>query len=1445
MNEKQVIINGINVSSIGFKNLRFETAKYSDGIETIRGFGSQLKQSNLMKIDTISLEFIIDNNELYNIAKIYTYFKVFGILPVQNEYILEKLKTKDNTNDYFLCFLENMSITSLENTSNGYRVNLVLSLFDRFVSSEELKEFLKNKMKNDKDSIADLLKNEDIENIVNKTIKDLVVKNGNPEESDFVINIYNNENINAKFKNVLLNTAASNIILNAKTELGNQEKAQNRYDRIAVNGEDIKPETITIENKHIIQVQLISKNLISYMPVKGREIGERNYLGIGKSNFSIKIIFDESDQDVLTKLKTLSDKNIIDHKILFQHPLMQLFDFYSGDILNISFDNTEDMNGISVTIVFNITGYRYEDVVNDNETFKLNRYLKEKDIESIAGLYFEMIIDAYCKKNKYDKYEQTSLKSIFDTKLTGSNTTTNKGNLHAMSGEQKVLFHNIDDLIYAYASNSFFTTEFYEPIYNFVKQTKKRLQTRIGVRSGNGVLLDEERTPVGDFDKALNFIPFLDTISAFYYFNTSTSEQTRKNYIEDYLNEFKNQTGSVALGIHQIVLDTLISEIYNTKQNGYSGQDLAIYVNKLIYAEFYYNALLFLLSKNKYKNLTVFNSNYDIDFHMTFDNVKKVVEDLFDEFFVLVSDTILAERFAEEVIEEFKHDKKDKKIKEKVKTDVLKYMNQFYKEMTNKFNRDKDIVFTRVYNIFLTKTIFTYKKLFGLESATADKGDFVRYTNMNLISSCLMSILLVRNNLRTDHFGFSISEGMQDIGNKINGFNDLVKISDSDKFFYDYIIDYSNRDKIYLDKFHFKDISFVSNYTPDEIKAKYDNNFIYGHQIEVNKSSHYFNSLIEKDNQKIKQVSEDLKEELAKFSKSNNDYLLEEESDFQSVISGLQQIKKTYDEIEIPGAEKGNFNYEKGIIPTVDYESFFTKENDKTYLNKDMQYRIIGNSDPFYDFKQINKTMKNESNYSPDVKMIIGISQISGIDTEQYIGDVYKDKNNVTDTELIVKNISRLSISKNSKNKIKTAIIDIININNSFFNIDIDNGTFSYKILNDKGKIDIVTIHIGSEVKIYINGEDKPAFLGKIDSAVHNGQMLQLSCTNNMNRLFDHTIEGVSTTKWSLVKPINDLVRNDHTDEEALYAPDLNTNLIKNRINDHLFYNLFKENDKIRLYEPSKTQTSMFGFISALLYNFPTDITNYFVNNKANSILANMKSIRYNLKLGAGAGISNRSIDEIGNNLDLTKNILNVDYDYETYGLKLGGSYNADYKKIDNVLKKNDAFIKKIQSIDFNLSDNKTKRTSSSFEPSQVVCQHVLDVFKEYDKMDDLWLYIPLWIIDTIEELNKFSIENGFGPIVINGGNNHARGYRCSDCVSKNNIGTHKSQHRQFQALDFSLKDNKRLKAFYDLLIKRMSQSALFLKRIRRIEDFSATPTWIHIDTRETNKDTRPYIFKP
>jgi len=435
--EKLVKFNGISISKTGFRNIIFDTSRYAKGLDSIRGFGETMSEMNLSNIETINIHFVLKTDELSELAYIYSLFRTQGVLPIENEYLMDKISSslKNSLTEERLIFndklikkingdgeinsnsplrknisclcmiLENMSIKNKIETSDGYDVSMNLSLYKNSFDEKELEQYLKIFEEWKKQVNFDVIK-EEISNYVSK-LKDTSV--------GISLNYYNSNSLNAVYKNNILASAFKSFRLKEESDINKKIRTDNQSDNaekeknmssIGISKEDLDnqeliatkldeiTEKIKIPNSNIIEVELITNNNIAYIPIKGSSILEKSILGIGKTNFSVKLLFDEKEEKtIVQKLKTISDKNIINHKLEIDHPLIQLFDFHSGNIINMNFNSLENQHGIIVTMVFSINGYRFsqEAFINNNDNLGDVLFQRKSSTNNITGSYLETL----------------------------------------------------------------------------------------------------------------------------------------------------------------------------------------------------------------------------------------------------------------------------------------------------------------------------------------------------------------------------------------------------------------------------------------------------------------------------------------------------------------------------------------------------------------------------------------------------------------------------------------------------------------------------------------------------------------------------------------------------------------------------------------------------------------------------------------------------------------------------------------------------------------------------------------------------------------------------------------------------------------------------------------------------------------------------------------------
>ena len=120
---------------------------------------------------------------------------------------------------------------------------------------------------------------------------------------------------------------------------------------------------------------------------------------------------------------------------------------------------------------------------------------------------------------------------------------------------------------------------------------------------------------------------------------------------------------------------------------------------------------------------------------------------------------------------------------------------------------------------------------------------------------------------------------------------------------------------------------------------------------------------------------------------------------------------------------------------------------------------------------------------------------------------------------------------------------------------------------------------------------------------------------------------------------------------------------------------------------------------------------------------------------------------------------------------------------------------------------------------------------------DEVWAMLDdnaLRAIDGLREL--------FGPLLINGRGYTESGLRRPDTKT----GAKMSQHKAGKAFDLKpLQKGVTVRMIYDWIIA--NQSEAYALGIRRVEDIAHTPTWLHIDSKDTGKEwaDKIQIVKP
>lgn len=1154
--EKLIKFNGIPLSpKTGIRNIIFDTSRYSAGMEAIRGFGTVMSESNLANIETVNLHFVLRTEELANLAYIYSLFRTLGVLVVENDYLLDKLGsslanslaedrmvlhdkvvdkingTNTSSEERFskihkrfksLCMvLDNLSIKSKVNTADGYDVNMNLSLYKNSFTEEEQKKYMK---------VFELWLEKTGFDKIKDEIAEQTNKLGNTSIS-IDLKYYNVEALNAIYKNNLITSEFKSFRLQQDADLKEKVRTDESADnikkrttenKIGLEDEDFNNEdflskklesvttTIKIPNNCIMEIELITNNNIANIPIKGNSLMEKSIIGLGKTNFSCKLLFKEEEElSLVQQLKTISDKNIIGHKLQIEHPLIQLFDFYSGDILNMSFNSLENQHGIVVTMVFNINGYRYEreSLINNSDSIGDMAFKKKSKNDKLFGSWLEI----YNNYLNITKENLTAIEITQTNDFKGVEINVNKNNfLYKKISEIMNSYYNsyswigkvfpkeishltVMDFILSYSTQ--FTNAYYK-IFNLKTGVNENLNLRSEIDSKIKNEIYEKR-----YDSSFNV--------AFYYFDDqkflngilnqrSISKQlnlsdmnamynimnyfdaaflTRKSLKKAYVNPRigKKNSESIEPSFLENVIRPITTEMFNDKINGNS-LDNRIY--RKIFEEFFLRMISIIDVLDINENIEIISQKGTFKYYSCMNFIQKCASALIQIFNGVLSDGKFIKRITEEVF----YDEKEitpsmrETVRLKIK-EISKEIDYYYK------NNNKNIEFT-LYNIFLLR--LTCFNLTENKYGSIDKIAKNEMLNDLLKGTVLCAPMLIKMDNRTDTFGLCAETCFGFLGQAISDYNFKL---DSEKLFwfselkqqYGNNVDVYNSDCVYVMRTKYEDLGEQKGQIIGDL-AKKDIDYLYGEKIprlslfSLTGRIFYETEILEGNNNILSLVEQ----ERGSFFRD------EKYNDIK-----LDPHKEDSVEYFIPKTNIGNIH-----IPSDNKQKFTTEfdigETKETKINTLMKARIIANNDPFNSLLSINKTVcDNIDTLFPDYVIVVNVKETIEDETNEYY--------------VQLKNITSISISKNPKTKIKTANFTISMSSKGFYNFNLNDGAFSIKSMQD-GKIRGFIIKPGCEVRIMLGynfNNSYSIFNGLVVGSQEIGNSLMITCADFTSTLYN------------------------------------------------------------------------------------------------------------------------------------------------------------------------------------------------------------------------------------------------------------------------------------------------------------------------------------------------------
>lgn len=1361
--EKLIKFNGIPLSpKTGIRNIIFDTSRYSAGMEAIRGFGTVMSESNLANIETVNLHFVLRTEELANLAYIYSLFRILGVLVVENDYLLDKLgsslanslaedrmvlhdkvvdkinRTNTNSEERFskihkrfksLCMvLDNLSIKSKVNTADGYDVNMNLSLYKNSFTEEEQTKYMK---------VFELW----LEKTGFDKIKDEIAEQTNKLGNTSIgidLKYYNVETLNAIYKNNLITSEFKSFRLQQDADLKEKVRTDESADnikkrttenKIGLEDEDFNNEdflskklesvttTIKIPNNCVMEIELITNNNIANIPIKGNSLMEKSIIGLGKTNFSCKLLFKEEEElSLVQQLKTISDKNIIGHKLQIEHPLIQLFDFYSGDILNMSFNSLENQHGIVVTMVFNINGYRYEheSLINNSDSIGDMVFKKKSKNDKLFGSWLEI----YNNYLNITKENLTALEITPKDNYTSFEVKTNKNNfLYKKISEIMNSYYNsyswigkifpkeishltVMDFVLSYSTQ--FTNAHYK-IFNLKTGVNENLNLRSEIDSKIKNEIYEKR-----YDSSFN--------AAFYYFDDqkflngilnqrSISKQlnlsdmnamynimnyfdaaflTRKSLKKAYVNPRigKKNSESIEPSFLENVIRPITTEMFNDKINGNS-LDNRIY--RKIFEEFFLRMISIIDVLDINENIEIISQKGTFKYYSCMNFIQKCAGALIQIFNGVLSDGKFIKRITEEVFFDEKEITPSMReaVRLKIK-EISKEIDYYYK------NNNKNIEFT-LYNIFLLR--LTCFNLTENKYGSIDKIAKNEMLNDLLKGTVLCAPMLIKMDNRTDTFGLCVETCFGFLGQAISDYNFKL---DSEKLFwfselkqqYGNNVDIYNSDCVYVMRTKYEDLGEQKGQIIGDL-AKKDIDYLYGEKIlrlslfSLTGRIFYETEILEGNNSIISLVEQ----ERGSFFRD------EKYNDIK-----LDPHKEDSVEYFIPKTNIGNIH-----IPSDNKQKFTTEfdigETKETKINTLMKARIIANNDPFNSLLSINKAVcDNIDTLFPDYVIVVNVKETVEDETNEYY--------------VQLKNITSVSISKNPKTKIKTANFTISMSSKGFYNFNLNDGAFSIKSMQD-GKIRGFIIKPGCEIRIMLGynfNNSYSIFNGLVVGSQEIGNSLMITCADFTSTLYNFIPGEEELTNESTLS--NMLVTTAPNENEAEHNGNDNRHSFSDKKATNKDESLFSSKDENDFLEALRNKKSginnpnmhMFeaygeeridalAQLGSASYSAATQIMlvkmgykyrPYFENvfkeeslNRDLNYLATNFQNKIDLTKAFGSGKQNFEV--VGNSII---NIYDVDLDYEAYGYvnlnhsntisheaeTEGPNYRKSYKVVENNL---------------------------------------------------------------------------------------------------------------------------------------------------------------------------------
>lgn len=1299
-----------------FELMQYERNKNSPSAEVLRGKGSLFSAENFSYNDTFDLKLIVKDkkedtklNQLSKIKLLYAMYRTKGFVFLENTEIYNQVFPAEEIKDSYNMIktiltsinqsekvLSEKELSEFKKEAEVFLINIgafknekhFYEIFPKPINTNVKQLFLEKKDGNNYYPILTCLNRISIKSLPDSSdgfevVLRISVLKDNFNFDSKTIELYRKKvsefsNFYNEIEQEILTYQSLNKNLLIKSVDYTAEKLYTTETQKTVNDEILKAgfdETIIeLSNDDIAQLEFISYNQIADVPLQGQSTVLKQYLGVGQTHLSLKLLFKNQDDYNFKKLKALNiaiSKEQRKLKSEINFPLINSFDFYSLEFSDFFYANDEQTNGVYATLILKLSGYRNGTFLVNSDGEKVNETIINSNKTKTANL--STYYSAYANFNYNLIFENVNdtMKLVIDT-----------------SEDRKYTY---EDLTKAYYNGD-------QLMLLVLEYTKKKAKFELYNEVSNIDLLNYLNS--ASINKETRYTQFLDVMgigSYLEFLNMFGFCYLKKNDFDLLLKESFDFTGAYDKFISKSLYEESFYYIASSMfPNAAYQQDSYFHIEtlKLLLVEALVRVKGFIIEQ--YKDLKLDNV-YQID---SIENKLKIGNKIVSAVYKQISKILISEEFMQKCISSFNLNKTVQKnsfspdaelltieqITKKVSESILKIKIETDKYNTSEFSNTIQNIVWQCISINSLRTLqckydYDYERTSKSHKATVpDKPDSdeeqikkleqgkivqeaIYYFNfIDFVNVCSLSFLNSSYGMANSYYGFiNDRAGKQIVNNGIKARSLLISAGKENEKEMNYLlqslfgnsfISTTGADTFYnplTSNISLTDLgSYFGKYTKDnsgEFKVIF--NYL------LNKIDSESPSFLAK-----KQYFDLLKKTASSFLEENNEISksleclyaqLKENPDDKEKQKEIEKIQNAYND-SLLGNNVINNLYDTSYNNKINFSQNFNSADLRT---KRIESMLL----PFNNIQEMSKTLSPNFNYSLPTYDIYVLQKELFYNASTY-GTTERIENFLGLDKLI-----SLSVGFTELTKTKTATLRFLDCSESINSYDFDlndntNEAFHsldeytkkheetdfFKVKRQQIKIgDCISIHMG-----YMN-ENKVIFNGVITS-IQEGKIKTLVCTNFTYEITSKTFDLNLSYNNGIVDLIGTMKRITRARFENNFNKFKNAKKNSLNINNHFIFDNFYNKNFNELYLTDE-KLSNYNLIFFGLSNVLKEMKHFTGSN--NMKLAKMKQNAkqwYDFSFFEDFPFA-ATKESVSN--DLIININNIDRDASYYGIRI------------------------------------------------------------------------------------------------------------------------------------------------------------------------------------------------